>query len=155
MATAGAQVSDSAAVSSSAKPSSSSHKKTSKPAARKKSKSATNKSRRSSLRFRRMHQAFIASTTLKPMAQQLLQNRTAAAYSGVEAFARKHAGEDAGSLAWLAVGYAHFLDHDYGKAIEPLNRAKPHAGDIGDYVAYYLAASYLQSGRSAEGMAAL
>jgi hypothetical protein len=102
-----------------------------------------------------MHQAFIASTTLKPMAQQLLQNRTAAAYSGVEAFARKHGGEDAGSLAWLAVGYAHFLDHDYGKAIEPLNRARPHAGDIGDYVAYYLAASYLQSGRSAEGMASL
>jgi len=102
-----------------------------------------------------MHQAFIASTTLKPMAQQLLQNRTPAAYSGVEAFARKHGGEDAGSLAWLAVGYAHFLDHDYGKAIEPLNRAKPHAGEIGDYVAYYLAASYLQSGRSAEGMASL
>ena len=89
------------------------------------------------------------------MAQQLLQNRTGAAYSGVEAFARKHGGEDAGSLAWLAVGYAHFLDHDYGKAIEPLNRARPHAGDIGDYVAYYLAASYLQSGRSAEGMASL
>jgi soluble lytic murein transglycosylase len=154
-ATAGAQAPDSTAASSDAKPTSSSHKKTSKPAASKKSKSATTKSRRTSLRFRRMHQAFIASTTLKPMAQQLLQNRTAAAYSGVEAFARKHGGEDAGSLAWLAVGYAHFLDHDYGKAIEPLNRARPHAGDIGDYVAYYLAASYLQSGRSAEGMASL
>ena len=102
-----------------------------------------------------MHQAFIASTTLKPMAQQLLQNRMPTAYAGVEAFARKHSAEDAGSLAWLAVGYAHFLDHDYAKAIEPLNRAKPHAGEIGDYVAYYLAASYLQSGRMAEGMASL
>ena len=89
------------------------------------------------------------------MAQQLLQNRTPAAYSGVEAFARKHSGEDAGALAWLAIGYARFLDHDYGKAIEPLNRAKPHAGEFGDYVAYYLAATYLQSGHTAEGMAAL
>jgi soluble lytic murein transglycosylase len=89
------------------------------------------------------------------MAQQLLQNRMPTAYAGVEAFARKHSAEDAGSLAWLAVGYAHFLDHDYSKATEPLNRAKPHAGEIGDYVAYYLAASYLQSGRMAEGMASL
>jgi soluble lytic murein transglycosylase len=123
--------------------------------AKKKSTRASSKSRRSSPRFRRMHQAFIASTTLKPMAQQLLQNRTPTAYAGVEAFARKHSAEDAGSLAWLAVGYAHFLDHDYAKAIEPLNRAKPHAGEIGDYVAYYLAASYLQSGRTPESMASL
>jgi len=92
---------------------------------------------------------------LKPMAQQLLQNRTPQAYAGVEAFARKHSAEDAGSLAWLAVGYAHFLDHDFVKTIDPLSRAKPHAGDIGDYVAYYLAASYQQSGRLPEAVAAL
>lgn len=102
-----------------------------------------------------MHQAFVASATLKPMAQQLLQNRTPAAYAGVEAFARRHSAEDAGALAWLAVGYAHFLDHDYAKAIDPLNRAKPHAGDIGDYVAFYLANSYLQSGHTAEAIAVL
>jgi peptidoglycan lytic transglycosylase len=137
-------------------PSSASPIKSHKPAtAKKKTARASSKSRRSSPRFKRMHQAFIASATLKPMAQQLLQNRTAAAYAGVEAFARKHSAEDAGSLAWLAVGYARFLDHDYAKAIEPLSRAKPHAGEIGDYVAYYLAASYLQSGRMAEGMASL
>ena len=116
---------------------------------------ASAKSRRASPRFKRMHQAFIASATLKPMAQQLLQNRSGAAYTGVESFARKHSAEDAGALAWLAVGYAHFLDHEYPKAIEPLNRARPHAGEIGDYVAFYLASSYLQSGRMAEGMAAL
>src|SRR5439155_978227 len=105
--------------------------------------------------FRRIHQAFVASATLKPMAQQLLQNRTAQAYAGVESFARKHSAEDAGSLAWLAVGYAHFLDRDFAKAVDPLSRAKPHAGDIGDYVAYYLAASYQQSGRLPEAVAAL
>jgi len=102
-----------------------------------------------------MHQAFVASATLKPMARQLLQDRTPQAYAGVEMFARKHSAEDAGSLAWLAVGYAHFIDRDSAKAIDPLSRAKPHAGDIGDYVAYYLAASYLQSGRTPEAVAAL
>jgi len=102
-----------------------------------------------------MRQAFVASATLKPMARQLLQDRTPQAYAGVETFARKHSAEDAGSLAWLAVGYAHFIDRDYAKAIDPLSRAKPHAGDIGDYVAYYLAASYLESGRTPEAVAAL
>jgi soluble lytic murein transglycosylase len=89
------------------------------------------------------------------MARQLLQDRTPQAYYGVETFARKHSAEDAGSLAWLAVGYARFLDHDYAKAVDPLSRAKPHAGDIGDYVAYYLAASYLEGGRTPEAVAAL
>ena len=41
------------------------------------------------------------------------------------------------------------------KAIEPLNRAKPLAGDLGDYVAYYLGTCYIQTGRRAEGLAAL
>jgi peptidoglycan lytic transglycosylase len=102
-----------------------------------------------------MRQAFVASASLKPMAQQLLQDRTPAGYAGVEAYARRHAKEDAGALAWLVVGYAHVLDHDYAKAIDPLNRAQPHAGDLGDYVTYYLASSYLQVGRSAEAGAGL
>lgn len=97
----------------------------------------------------------MASATLKPMALQLLQNRTPAAYAGVEAYARRHNSEDAGSLAWLAAGYAYFLDHQYAKSIDALSRARPHAGEIGDYVAYYLASSYLQSGHTAEALATL
>ena len=89
------------------------------------------------------------------MAQQLIQDRTPAAYAGVEAYARAHSKEDAGALAWLVVGYAHFIDKDYAKAIEPLNRAKPMAGDLGDYIAYYLGTCYLQTGHQAEGMAVL
>ena len=77
------------------------------------------------------------------------------AYAGVEAYARAHAKEDAGALAWLVLGYAHVLDRDYAKAIDPLNRAKVHAGDLGDYVAYYLGTSYLQTGRTAEALANL
>lgn len=89
------------------------------------------------------------------MAQQLIQDRTVAGYAGVETYARAHAKEDAGALAWLVVGYAHILDHDYAKAIDPLNRAKPLAGDLGDYVSYYLGTCYLQTGRQAEGLAAV
>ena len=94
-------------------------------------------------RVRRIRQAFVASATLRPMAQQLIQDRTPAGYAGVEAYARAHAKEDAGALAWLVVGYAHVIEHEYVKAIEPLNRAKPMAGDLGDYIAYYLGTCYL------------
>ncbi len=106
-------------------------------------------------RVRRIRQAFVASTTLRPMAQQLIQDRSPAGYAGVEAYARAHSKEDPGALAWLAVGYAHVLDHECPKAIDPLNRAKPLAGDLGDYVAYYLGTCYLQTGHQAEGLAAL
>jgi len=113
------------------------------------------KSRTLSPRVRRMRQAFVASTTLRPMAQQLFQDRSPAAYAGVEAYARAHSKEDAGALAWLVAGYAHVLDREFAKAIDPLNRAKPQAGDLGDYVAYYLGTSSLQTGRTAEAVAAL
>src|SRR5262249_8677896 len=91
---------------------------------------AKQKRRAASPRVRRMHAAFVASANLKPMALQLLQDRTPAAYAGVEAYAQRHAKEDAGALAWLVVGYARTVDHDYPKAIEALHRAKPRAGDL-------------------------
>lgn len=106
-------------------------------------------------RVRRIREAFVASTTLRPMAQQLIQDRSPAAYAGVEAYARAHAKEDAGALAYLVLGYAHVLDKDFAKAIDPLNRAKPLAGDLGDYVAYYLGTCYLQTGRQGEALATL
>jgi len=106
-------------------------------------------------RVQRMRQAFVASASLRPMAQQLLQDRTLPAYAGVDAYARAHAKDDAGALAWLVLGYAHVLDRDFAKAIDPLNRAKVHAGDLGDYVAYYLGTSYLQTGHTAEALATL
>ncbi|MGE5736641.1 MAG: tetratricopeptide repeat protein, partial [Acidobacteriota bacterium] len=106
-------------------------------------------------RVRRIRRAFVASSSLRPMARQLLQDRTPAGYAGVEAYARRHSKEDAGSLAWLVVGYAHIVDHDYVKAIDPLNRAKLHAGDLSEYVNYYLGTAYMQAGRSAECIATL
>src|SRR4029077_8330135 len=134
-------------------------KSTGKPGAKKpgssKATAARRKRRPISPRVRRIRQAFVASATLRPMAQQLISDRTPAGYAGVETYARAHAKEDAGALAWLVVGYAHFIDHDYAKAIEPLNLAKPMAGDLGDYISYYLGTCYLQTGHQAEGLAAL
>ena len=63
-------------------------------------KSAAHK--RPSPRLRRMHQAFVASASLKPMARQLLQDRSAAAYAGVEAYARRKRTKTRGhSRGWL------------------------------------------------------
>ncbi|MGA8773548.1 MAG: transglycosylase SLT domain-containing protein [Terriglobales bacterium] len=116
---------------------------------------ATKRRKPISPRVRRARAAFVASANLRPMAQQLLQDRTPTAYAGVEAYARRHAKEDAGALAWLVVGYAHTLDHDYAKAIDPFSRAKAGASELGDYVAYYLGDAYMKTGHNAEALAAL
>jgi soluble lytic murein transglycosylase len=106
-------------------------------------------------RVRRARQAFVASASLRPMAQQLLQERTLVAYAGVESYARHHPKEDAGALAWLVIGYARTLDHDYAKAIDPFNRAKAGASELGDYIAYYLGDAYLNTGHTAEVLSTL
>ncbi len=91
--------------------------------------------------------------------EQLLQDRTPTAYAGVEAYARRHAKDDAdadaAALAWLVIGYARTLDHDYARAIDPFNRAKAGASELGDYVAYYLGDAYLKTGQSAEALSTL
>jgi len=125
---------------------------------KKKSASSTSSKKRHktiSPRVRRVRRAFVASASLRPMAQQLLQDRTSTAYAGVEAYARRHAKEDAGALAWLVIGYSRTLDHDYGKAIDPFNRAKAGASELGDYVAYYLGDAYLKTAHNAEALSTL
>jgi soluble lytic murein transglycosylase len=81
------------------------------------------------------------------MAGQLLQDRNPKAYAGVESYALRHRSQDSGALAYLVLGYAHVLDQDYAKAITPLTLAKAHAGDLGEYVSYYLGLAYMQMGR--------
>lgn len=106
-------------------------------------------------RIRRTRRAFVASASLKPMALQLLQDRTPAAYAGVESYARLHAAEDAGALADLVLGYAHWMDHDYAQALPVLKKAQPRAAELADYVAYFLANSQLQTGDSAAAVSTL
>jgi soluble lytic murein transglycosylase len=102
-------------------------------------KKRTRKASTVAARVRRMSQAFVASADLRPMAEQLLENRTPAAYAGVQKYAEAHNGDDVGALAWLVIGYAHLLDNQYPNAITALNRAQPQAGELRDYVDYFLA----------------
>ena len=98
---------------------------------------------------KRMQRAFVASAELKPMARQLVADRTAVAYSAVENYALRHAGSDAGALAWLALGYAHVLDQHHDQAIAALEKARPHVKDLYDYVVYLEAVSYAGRGDDA------
>jgi soluble lytic murein transglycosylase len=97
-----------------------------------------------------MTRAFVASADLKLMARQLVGQRTPAAYAGVEAYARRHGATDAGSLAWLAIGYWRVQDQQYPQAIAALEKAKPSAGELRDYVRYLEATSYAAEGNSAQ-----
>ncbi|MBI2682928.1 MAG: transglycosylase SLT domain-containing protein [Acidobacteriales bacterium] len=95
-------------------------------------------------RIKRATQAFVASTELKPMARQLMETHSDAAYKGVERYAKEHANEDAGALAWLALGAARLTDNkpDYPKAIAALKEARLRAAILSDYVDYLLATAY-------------
>lgn len=92
------------------------------------------------------------SAELRPMAQQLLEHRSAPAYAGVEAWAKKHANTEAGGLAWLVVGYAHYMDREFDRAIPALQHAAANAGDLGDYAAYFLSQSFAASGEGTKAL---
>ena len=122
-----------------------SKKKSSAKTSSAKSKKAAEAARKNALAKRKLghiKRAFVASADLRPMAQQLLENRTPQAYQGVEAYARKHAKDDAGPLAWVVVGYAHYLDKDYASARSSWVRAKSLEPLLGDYLAYMQAMAY-------------
>jgi len=116
--------------------SASSHSKT-----HSKKKPAGKKKKSPSIRVQKTAQAFVRSLDLRAMATQLLQNRSKAAYDGVEHYALTHP-DEAGSLAWFVIGYAHTLDQEFAQAIPPLVKARPKAGELGDYVDFYLGKSY-------------
>jgi len=93
---------------------------------------------------RRLNSAFIASAQLRPMAQQLLTNRTPAAYAGVVAYAASHPGEAAAS-AELAIGHAYMLDRRYADAENAFRQASIHGVALDDY------ANYLEAQAAVEG----
>ncbi|PYP87903.1 MAG: lytic transglycosylase [Candidatus Angelobacter sp. Gp1-AA117] len=111
----------------------------------KSSKKQTHSSRLSPAALRKlqhMNRAFVASADLKPMAQQLLQFRPAQAYAGVEAYARKHQKDEAGPLAWMVLGYAHYLDKDYAQSLTDFQKANALQPVLGDYLDYLRASDY-------------
>jgi peptidoglycan lytic transglycosylase len=133
--------------------------KSAKSARASKSKSKKKKKRplsaRELQRMKRMHRAFVASSTLKPMAKQLFEVRTKEGYAAIEAYAAKHVGTDEGAMANLVLGYAHVLDKEYPQAVPFLKKAQVRAGDLGDYVAFFLAQAQMGNQDQAQTIAAL
>ena len=102
-----------------------------------------------------MNHAFVASSSLKPMAKQLLEFRNKPAYAGVESYAVKHAGTDEGAMANLVLGYAHVLDREYPQALPYLKKASVRPGELGDYVAYFTATAQGGSANAEQMVSAL
>lgn len=94
-------------------------------------------------RSRKLQQAFVASSQLRPMAQQLATLRSPAAYAGVTSYAHAHSGE-AASAAYLALGNAYLLDHKYTDAVSELQNSKREGASLADYADYLTAQAYLQ-----------
>ena len=99
-----------------------------------------------------LHKTFVASSDLRPMARQLIEYRTPAAYAGVESYAARHAGTEPGALAWFATGYAHYLDTQYPAAIAALQKAQPYIGELKDYTSYFIGNSYILSNDAESAM---
>ena len=121
------------------------HKKSTKPAA--KGKTQAGKSARAA-RTARIHQAFVASTELRPMAQQLATLRTPAAYAGVTKYAHAHTGE-AASAAYLALGHAYLADRRFAEATENLRLARQAGQELADYADFLGAQANHQAGNEA------
>ncbi len=105
-------------------------------------------------RLAALRRAFVTSSELRPMAQQLAATRSAAAYAAVAAFARRNTGE-AAAAAYLALGHAYLMDRRYDEAEASLGRAR-HAGQqLADYADFLGAEAYHQSGNEAAAEALL
>jgi len=102
----------------------------------------------------KLKRAFTASSQLRPMAQQLTQMRTPAAYSGITSWAHAHPGEGA-SAAYLALGHAYLLDKRYPDAVINLQASKKQGESLADYADYLAAQSYLQENKLPEAEAVL
>src|SRR6266567_3398951 len=86
-------------------------------------------------RTARLKQAFVASTELRPMAQQLMTLRTPAAY--------------------LSLGRAYQIDKRYPAAIAALRQVKSHSEELGDYADYLAAECQHAAGNEAAAEALL
>ena len=131
------------------KPAGSSINSKGKSAAGSKTHHASAASRRPTAQTIHLNSAFKASEQLRPMAQQLAMTRTAAAYSGVEDYARAHPGEGA-AAAYLALGHAYMLDRRYADAAATFRRANASGTALDDYADYLGAQAAIQAGRGAD-----
>ncbi len=101
-------------------------------------------SARQTAKTQQLQHAFVASSQLRPMAQQLGNYRSPVAYAGVESYAHAHTGP-AASTAYLALGHAYLLDHRYPDALAALRSANANGNSLDDYADYFTAQANLQS----------
>ncbi|HET9099224.1 MAG TPA: transglycosylase SLT domain-containing protein [Acidobacteriaceae bacterium] len=86
-------------------------------------------------RAHQLHHAFVASSELRPMAQQLIQQRTPQAYTGVLRYARSHSGE-AAAAAYMALGHAYMEDGKFKQAASSFALANRYGHALDDYADY-------------------
>ncbi len=101
---------------------------------------------RATAESRRLSMAFTASAQLRPMAQQLVLSRSAAAYSGVASYAANHPGQ-AAAAANLALGHAYLLDKRYSDAEAAFHRVSGDNDVLSDYADYLGAQAAVQASR--------
>jgi soluble lytic murein transglycosylase len=126
-------------------------KKAPKPTSRK-GKAASKAARRA--QTARIKLAFVASTELRPMAQQLALLRTPAAYAGVTKYAHQHSGE-AAAAAYLALGHASLLDKHYAEAVADFRLARQAGEELADYADFLSARANHDAGDDAAAEAVL
>ena len=85
------------------------------------------------------------------MAQQLVTERTPAAFAGVLAYAASHPGEAAAS-AQLAIGHAYMLDRRYPEAENAFRQASVHGVALDDYATYLAAQAAVDGNRPQEAI---
>jgi soluble lytic murein transglycosylase len=96
----------------------------------------------------------VASTELRPMAQQLALLRTPAAYAGVTKYAHQHTGE-AAAAAYLALGHAYLLDKRYAEAEASFLQARQAGTELADYADFLSARANHEAGDDAAAEAVL
>jgi soluble lytic murein transglycosylase len=99
-------------------------------------------------RTARIRQAFVASSELRPMAQQLALLRTPEAFAGVTAYAHRHTGE-AAAAAYLALGHAYLLDKHDSEAVSSLLHARRNGEELADYADFLAAQANHDNGDNA------
>jgi soluble lytic murein transglycosylase len=132
---------------------SSTHHSATAPRGKKKYVSPAEKRRRAA-RAHKIKLAFVASTELRPMAQQLATLRTPAAYSGVTSYAHSHSGEPA-AAAYLALGHAYLLDKRYTDAVASLHQAREAGEELDDYADFLAARANHEANQEAQAEALL
>ena len=130
------------------KASSTTHRSPTAPRGKKKYVSPAERRRRAA-RAHKIKLAFVASTELRPMAQQLATLRTPAAYAGVTSYAHGHSGEPA-AAAYLALGHAYLLDKRYTDAVASLHQAKQVGEELNDYADFLAARANHEANQEAQ-----